>query len=176
MNTMTGIAREGMRRAQGGDWTLADAIELLSRNDNPDGAAEHHEAQLLCGIPEGGRLKYLVWVIAFDGLECEHCDEEEGGDAGATDEPCDACGGERITDNPFAGEAFWNQLAVVTTLNGDVIWDCQSKCDDRDMDAVSRLIASDTRQMVAAARQMVAAYQASLAKPEQTELNIARAA
>lgn len=177
MNTMTGIAREAMRRAQAGDWALADAIELLSRER--DGglnaaceAACEDDVQLLCGIPEGGRLRYLVWVNCFDGLECQACHTWNGDDeAVGTDEPCAECMDQRIHSQPFQCGMVWDRVQLITNLNGDLVWSATGE-----VDLPYDLLSHDTHQMPAAAMRLVAEYQESLGKVEQPHIQIPEAA
>jgi hypothetical protein len=72
---MTQLQRDALKRAQGGDWLLADAMELIDR------AAAF-------GVTFGGRMRVLA--IAEEGevdgmVECEGC-------AGAGDTECEECG------------------------------------------------------------------------------------
>ncbi len=131
---LTQIQRDAMKRAQAGDFSLADAIEVL----HPDRRYFNGE-RLLGGISQGGRLQYFAYGNnpvcdeCKDGkVECEECDDGDAtcascGHVGPCKEcnglgkvDCDNCGGSGIVDAGLPrDEGDW---AYVVSLNGDVIF------------------------------------------------------
>lgn len=74
---MTQLQRDAIKRAQTGDWLLADAMELLA-----EGRQEHKGAILLGGVRGRSRLRLLVYgeyeacchCNGKETLACEECD------------------------------------------------------------------------------------------------------
>ncbi len=159
MSDMTGIQREAMRRAMRGAWALADAIEVLARQST---AAPF---PLICGLQEGGRLRYFAYGDALASDACPLC-EGRGKEADGAD--CEDCGGigSRLHIDT---ENYEGDILLVENMNGDVLFDAAVQ-DELPNLAYGHPIGTAKAQLI------VDAYLYELAHPKQSIFNIPEAA
>lgn len=131
---LTQLQRDAMSRAQAGDFSLADAIELLhpyhqSFRDEP----------LVGGIAQGGRLQLLVYG---EDCVCDNCDDgqrlcDDCGGCGTTEcescrhvSPCKSCADGKVECDMCSGDpvlcADPEDARYIVNLNGDVLYDSQT--------------------------------------------------
>lgn len=147
MTTMQGIQREAIRRAQRGEWDLADALELDQRLRD-----DSHIHPPVFGLRMGGRLQLIVFVNLddLDGVEGERLDTL------------------RETSEP---EIDWDEVARIENLNGEVIYDAE------DGSRPPYEIDNGEPLNLAWAESILNDYRDSLAKaPPQASLNLSEAA
>lgn len=156
--SLTQIQRDAMSRAQKGNWSLADAIEIHARcRDGVCGGYRHggRLALLVEGEPAVCDCDHcemgLVECAACKGektLDCQACNGEgdlaDGSACAACADggvECNDCTGEGTVecdwcdgDGTFASPGCFDHIERVTNLNGDVIWTPRSDLDQPDLD------------------------------------------
>lgn len=153
MSSMNGLQREAMR----GEWSLADAIEVVSRaTGRLDGAS------LICGLREGGRLRYL----AYGGERHGECPECEGMGTAETsdgeDTECECCGGTGVDET----SQTYPDITLIVNLNGGEVYSPDTHDDLPEIAYGVGIIYPE------AAQATIDEYHASLAKPTQVTLAI----
>lgn len=116
---LTQLQRDAMSRAQAGDWSLADAIELLA-----EGRSSFHDEPLLGGITQGGRLRMFAYGKGSACSECEGSGVVVCGACGHEDE-CDECdgAGSNIRRGTNLSGVDWT---YIVDLNGTVVCDANA--------------------------------------------------
>lgn len=107
---LTQLQRDAMDRAKRGDWSLADAMELLC-----DERKTFRDSSLLGGVRGHHRLVYFIYG---DPHECDECE-------GSGEVVCNDCGGTALVDCPEC-----NAEGFVTCPDCDGAHDGCDRCDD----------------------------------------------